>query len=307
MGFNLSTSNPCIYTASEGEAFIIGVYVDDIILAGKSEKKMADIKEALSDKFEMKDLGELHYFLGVKVIQDHKKGTIWIGQPVYTENILQKFGMENAKPISTPVAVNTKLMLKNENSEYFDKETNQSTVGSLLYLSTRTRPDITFAVNNIARFSSNPTAQHWTAVKRIFRYLKGTIHLGLLNERNGLKKLIGYSDADWGGDCNDHISTSGYLFLVGGIAVSCRSNKQTCVALSTAEAEYMALASAAQEAVWMRHSVRICEPTVIFEDNQSAICMAKNPQFHGRAKHIGIKYHFIREQVSNNTIKLRYC
>ena len=194
-------------THSEGEAFIIGVYVDDIILAGKSEKKMPDIKKALSDKFEMKDLGELHYFLGVKVIQDRKKGTIWIGQPVYTENILQKFGMENAKPISTPVAVNTKLMLKTEDSEYFDKETYQSAVGSLLYLSTSTRPDITFAANNIARFSSNPTTQHWTVVKRIFRYLKGTIHLGLLYERNGLKKLIGYSDADWGGDCNDHKST----------------------------------------------------------------------------------------------------
>ena len=313
MGFIQSTSDPCIYTASEGEAFIIGVYVDDIILAGKSEKKMADIKKALSDKFEMKDLGELHYFLGVKVIQDRKKGNIWIGQPVYTKNILQKFGMENAKPISTPVAVNTKLTLKTEDSEYFDKETYQSAVGSLLYLSTRTRPDITFAVNNIARFSSNPTTQHWTAVKRIFRYLKGTIHLGLLYERNGLKKLIiGYSDADWGGDCNDHKSTSGYLFLVGGTAVSWRSNKQTCVALSTAEAEYMALASAAQEAVWMRQLSKdmktdVCEPTVIFEDNQSAICMAKNPQLHGRAKHIGIKYHFIREQVSNNTIKLRYC
>ena len=313
MGFIQSTSDPCIYTASEGEAFIIGVYVDDIILAGKSEKKMADIKKALSDKFEMKDLGELHYFLGVKVIQDRKKGNIWIGQPVYTENTLQKFGMENAKPISTPVAVNTKLMLKTEDSEYFDKETYQSAVGSLLYLSTRTRPDITFAVNNVARFSSNPTTQHWTAVKRIFRYLKGTIHLGLLYERNGLKKLIiGYSDADWGGDCNDHKSTSGYLFLVGGTAVSWRSNKQTCVALSTAEAEYMALTSAAQEAVWMRQLSKdmktdVCEPTVIFEDNQSAICMAKNPQFHGRAKHIGIKYLFIREQVSNNTIKLRYC
>ena len=98
---------------------------------------------------------------------------------MYTENILQTFGMENAKPISTPVAVNTNLMLKTEDSEYFDKETYQSCVGSLLYLSTRTCPDITSAVNNIAQFSSNPTTQHWTAVKRIFRYLKGTIHLGL--------------------------------------------------------------------------------------------------------------------------------
>ena len=108
MGFIQSTSDPCIYTSSEGESFIIGVYVDDIVLAGKSDKRMADVKRALSDKFEMKDLGELHYFLGVKIVQNHEKVTIWIGQPLYTENTLQKFGMENAKSISTPVAVNTK-------------------------------------------------------------------------------------------------------------------------------------------------------------------------------------------------------
>ena len=190
MGFIQSTSDPCIYTASEGEAFIIGVYADDVILTEKSEKKMADIKKALSDKFGMKDLGELNHFFGAKVIQDHKKSTIWIGQSVYTENILQKFGMENAKPISTLVAVNTKLMLKTEDSEYFDKETYQSAVRSLLYLLTRTRPDITFAVNSIARFSSNPTTQHWTAENRIFRYLKRSIHFGLLYERNCLFILM---------------------------------------------------------------------------------------------------------------------
>lgn len=140
-------------------------------------------------------------------------------------------------------------MLGTEDSEYFDKETYQSAIETLLYLSTRTRPDITFSVSNVAHFSSNPTTQHWTAVKRIFRYLKGNTHLGLLYEKNGSTKVIGFSDADWGGDCNDFKSTSGYIFQVGITAVSGRSSKQTCVALSTAEAEYIALASAAQEAV----------------------------------------------------------
>ena len=129
MGFIQSTSDPCIYTSLEGESFIIGVYVDDIVLAGKSDKTMADVKRALSDKFEMKDLGELNYFLDVKIVQNHEKGTIWIGQTLYTENMLQKFGMENAKPINTPVAVNTKLMLGTDDSEYFDKETYQSAIG----------------------------------------------------------------------------------------------------------------------------------------------------------------------------------
>jgi hypothetical protein len=248
MGFEQSTSDPCIYTISEGETFIIGVYVDDIVLASKSAEKMAEVKKALSDKFEMKDLGELHYFLGVRIIHNNEEGSIWMGQKVYTENLLQKFGMDNAKSISTTVAVNTKLMLKTEDDECFDLKKYQSAVGSLLYLSIRTRPDITFAVNNVARFSSNATTQHWTAVKRIFRYLRGTTNLGLLFKKNGHKNLVGYSDADWGGDHNDYRSTSGYLFLIGGTAVSWKSNKQSCAALSTAEAEYMALAGAAQEA-----------------------------------------------------------
>ena len=185
-------------------------------------------------------------------------------------------------------------------------------LGSLLYLSTRTRPDIAFAVNSVARFCSNPTKQHWTAVKRIFRYLRGTTWFGLLYSKGESGALIGYSDADWGGDGNDYKSTSGYVFQIGGTAVSWRSKKQTCVALSTSEAEYIALSSAAQEAVWMRAlnsdlKNQPSEPTVIFEDNQSAICLAKNPQFHGRSKHINIKFHFIREQVSTKTICLKYC
>lgn len=313
MGLSQSTSDPCIYTStSEGEFFIVGVYVDDIILAGRSDERMSRIKKALSEKFKLKDLGEMNHFLGVKVVQDPKEEVIWIGQPLYTDSILEKFGMSDAKPISTPVAVNTKLMLGTEDSEYFDKPTYQSAVGCLLYLATKTRPDITFAVSQVARFTSNPTQQHWTAVKRIFRYLKGTSHYGLVYRKGDSTKIYGYSDADWGGDCNDFKSTSGYIFQMSGTAVSWRTNKQTCVALSTAEAEYMALASAAQEAVWMRQlsldmQLDISEPTIIFEDNQAAICMSRNPQFHGRTKHIGIKYHYVREQVSKSTIELRYC
>ena len=255
-------------------------------------------------------MGKLHHFLGMKVVQDQKTGNVWIGQPAYAESVLQKFGMESANPVNTPIDPSTKLVKTTEDIDIVDQRLYQSVVGSLLYLSTGTRPDITYALSNVAKFCANPNKQHWTAIKRIMRYLKGTLHVGLLYSKDGSKDCIGYSDADWAGDLDDHKSTSGYMFQICGAAVSWRS-KQTCVALSTAEAEYMALASAAQEVIWMRQLTTDLGngptgATVILEDNQSAICMAKNPQFHGRAKHIGI-YHFIREQVNSGTVELKYC
>ena len=197
----------------------------------------------------------------------------------------------------TPVNANSKLVKASEESELADQGFYQSVVGSLLYLSSRIRPDIAFAVNSAARFCSNPTKQHWTAVKRIFRYLRGTTQFGLLYSKGESDALVGYSDADWAGDCNDYKSTTGYMFQIGSTAVSWKSKKQSCVALSTAEAECMALASAAQEAVWMRElNSDLCnqpsEPTLIFEDNQSAISMARNLQFHGRSKHIRYQVSF---------------
>ena len=186
-------------------------------------------------------------------------------------------------------------------------------MGSLLYLSTWTRPDISYAVNNVAKFCSKPTQQHWIAVKRIMRYLKGTINAGLrYNKGTADPECTGFSDSDWAGDLDDRKSTSGYIFNIGGAAVSWRSKKQTCVALSTAEAEYMALASAAQEVVWLQQLLAEIDdskvkPIIVHEDNQAAIHIAKNPQYHGRTKHIGIKYHYIREQVDKGTVILKHC
>ena len=312
MGFVQTASDPCIYVATEGEMFVIAVHVDDIVLATRSDKRMAEVKRGLGEGFEVKDMGELHHFLGVKVMQNLLTGEVWIGQPAYAERVLEKFGMENAKPIATPVDVSLKLVKTTEECQSIDQVFFQSAVGSLLYLSIMTRPDITYAVSNVAKFCANPSKQHWVAVKRIMRYVKGTLSLGLLYSKDGSKECIGYSDADWAGDTDDRKSTSGYLFQMSGAAISWRSKKQTCVALSTAEAEYMALACAAQESIWMRQLLTDLgtDPiaaTQIFDDNQSAICLAKNPQFHGRAKHIGIKYHFIREQVEKGDVELQYC
>ena len=312
MGFRQTPSDPCLYVSTEGEMFFVAIYVDDILLAGKSNKKMDEVKKTLGKHFKMKDMGQLSYFLGVKVVQNKENGSIWIGQPCYTEEILKRFTMDQAKPMKTPVNACEKLNQATEDSETVDKNLYQSAVGSLLYLSTHTRPDIAFAVSNVAKFCSRPTKEHWTAVKRIMRYLKGTTSYGLLYCETNPKNCVGYSDADWGGDTDDYKSTSGYVFQFGGTAVSWKSKKQTSVALSTAEAEYIALSSATQEASLMRQllvdlNCGPTTPTVICEENQSSICIAKNPLFHGRTKHIGIKYHFVHEQVKNKNVEIVYC
>ena len=231
-------------------------------------------------------------------MQDEKSENIWIGQPVYTSNLLNKFGMQDCNAVGTPVDVSTKLVKATSGDECVNQQLYQSAIGSLLYLSVSTRPDITFAVSTLARFSSNPTKQHWIALKHVMQ-----AQLTMVSTM--LRRVLKIVFAILAGDVDDRRSTSGYLFQISG-------EKRSCVALSTAEAEYIALSSAAQEAVWMRQlTAELGNPpeaaTTIYEDNQSAISMTKNPQFHGKAKHIAIKYHFIREQVSNGIIQLQYC
>jgi len=312
LGFLQSNSDPCVYIAAVGELAVVGVYVDDIVVACKSEVRLKEFKQGLCRKFEVKDLGKLRHFLGIKVVQDEVSGDVWIGQSVYVGKVLERFGMQEAKSVATPVDTSTKLVKATEDDEVFDRAVYQSAVGSLLYLSTSTRPDIAFAVGNVARFSANPTKRHWTGVKRIMRYLKGTSELGLYYSSSVTVDLIGYSDSDWAGDLDDRKSVSGYMFKLCGAPISWRSKKQTLVALSTAEAEYVALSSATQEAVWLKQllsELRIeqLKPTVLYEDNQSAIAMAQNAGFHGRTKHIDIRHHFVREKVNDGTIELKYC
>ena len=211
-----------------------------------------------------------------------------MGQPAYMEKLLVKCGMHNCKPVGTPADPSQKLVKAVDGEESINQQQFQSLIGCLMYLSVSTRPDITYSISTLAKFTSNPNQQHWTGLKRVLRYLKGTVHYGIVYSKQSSKECVGYSDADWAGDLDDRKSTSGYLFQISGGAVTWKSKKQPCVALSTAEAEYMALSCAAQEAVWLRQfTAELGSPpktaTTIFEDNQSAICMTKNPQFHGRA------------------------
>ena len=226
LGFLESSRDPCVYTMAVDEMVVVGVYVDDIVVACKSEVRLKEFKQDLCRKFDVNDLGKLHHFLGLKVAQDDVSGDVWVGQSAYVGEMLEWFGMEKAKSAVTPVDMSTKLVKAVEDDEMFDRAVYQSAVGSLLYLSTGMKPDIAFAVGNVARFSSNPTKPHWTGVKRILRYLKGTSDLGLYYSSSMVRDLIGYSYSDWAGDLDDRKSVSGYMFKLCGAPISWRSKNR---------------------------------------------------------------------------------
>jgi hypothetical protein len=208
--------------------------------------------------------------------------------------------------------MNVKLMKDDKHSKPVDSSYYQAIVGSLIYAAIGTRPDISQAVGAVSRYCANPSEAHMTAAKRICRYLKGTIDTSLKYEKTDTNTVVAYSDSDWAGDHDDRRSTSGSVFIMAGGAISWNSQKQSTVALSTAEAEYIALSSAVQEALWIRRflsdlSINVSNPMIIFEDNVGAIAMANNPVNHRRTKHIDIKYHFIREAVQAGHVELVYC
>ena len=258
----------------------------------------------------MKDLGKLHYCLGITV--DQKDGSVKIHQEHYIQKILFKYGLAEAKSISTPADINVKLQKEDGTSKNVNGSMYQSMIGSLLYAAIATRPDISQIVGVLSKFNSCSNESHLSAVKRVFRYLKGTMSMGIRYCKSSKWDLVGFSDADWAGNLDDRRSTSGNLFLLSNAPVSWQSKKQSNVTLSTTEAEYVALSSATQELVWLHRLLSdigevFQDPTVLYEDNQGAISVANNPIIHARTKHIDIRYHFVREKVEDGTIQLKYC
>ena len=308
-------SDPCIYVCWEDDKLlIVAVYVDDLIIASNDQQLKDVFVEHLKAKFSMKDLGELHWCLGMRVLRDRDNRMITLDQEKYIGDILRRFGMEESKPQATPAETGLKLTKRADGEALTDVKQYMSAVGSLMYAMIGTRPDIAWIVSQLSQHLSNPTQQHWNAVKRVMRYLKGTAALGLCFRGSSSQiSLVGYSDADWAGDLDSRRSTTGYVFQLSGAAVSWSSKRQKTVALSSTEAEYMALAAATQEALWLRVLLKEMgfeqtDATVIKEDNQSCIALAKNPNKHQRTKHIDIRYHFVREQVvERSSVKIEYC
>ena len=310
LGYTQSGADPCVFIrTSKGRLAIIAVYVDDLILIAETSTRIQEMKSNLSDTFKMKDMGQLEYCLGVN-FQQTEDG-ILMSQKQYLLKLLEKYKLAEANPVATPMDMNVKLVKDDGHSKKVDPIHYQSMVGSLLHAARATRPDISHAVGVVSKFNSEPTVAHLTAVKRIFRYLKGTLDL-VLQYKATETDLMGYSDADWANDLDDRHSTSGNVFVMSGGAISWLSQKQATVALSTAEAEYIALGSATQEAIWLRQllsdlKVNVQEPTELLEDNQGSIAMAKNPVGHKRTKHIDIRHHFVRECVQAGIIRISYC
>jgi hypothetical protein len=280
--------------------------VDDLFLTG-AETLIAACKKDLSKEFEMKDLGLMHYFLGIEMWQ--QEGETFLGQGKYAIEILKRFRIEDCKPMTTPMITNLKKLNSSE-SDKVNPTIYRQLIGCLMYL-TNTRPDICFAVNTLSQHMVDPRKIHWVAAKHILRYLKGTIEFGLQYLQGDQVNLMGYSDSDWAGSIADRKSTYGCYFSLGSGMISWYSRKQKSVALSSAEAEYMAANQASCEAIWLRKILADLfdidlDPTTIFCDNQSCIKLSENPVFHDRSKHIEIIYHFIRDKVQNGVVKPQY-
>ena len=229
----------------------------------------------------MKDLGEARSCLGVRIQRDRKMGVIAIDQQKYIDNLLSRFKMLDCNGAATPLDPNQNLFDKDlfpkteEDKVEMEKVPYQKAIGSLLYAAQATRPDISYAVGLMSRFNHHHGRTHWTAVKRIMRYLSQTVHMKLVYKKSGDCRLIGYCDSDWAGDKQDYKSTTGYTFMLSGAAVSWNSKKQPTVAKSTTEAEYMALSVAAAEAIWLKGLLLELMPSApdlvkIYCDNKGA-------------------------------------
>ena len=253
MGFTASVADPGLFECPSGGGHIwLLLWVDDLILTATKGVSTAHVKAQLQSTFDVRDLGEATWFLGMKIERDRSAHTIKLSQTTMANDVVSKFDMANATPKSTPLS--TGLTLTKFEGDQLDsatKSTYAELVGSLMYLSTCTRPDLSQAVGALARYMSAPTSQHWQAAKGVLRYLKGTSALGITFGGTN-KDLIGYCDSDFAGDKDSRRSTTGYVFTVNGGAISWSSKLQATVAASTTEAEYMAAASATKEALWLR-------------------------------------------------------
>lgn len=286
--------------------------MDDLVLAAPTTDKIDWIRTKLNQEFDMTDLGEFKTFLGLEIVRDRTRRALHLLQAKYIQKILGENHMQACNPANTPADPHIRLERSQPDFEatLTEKRKYQSAVGSLMYAMLGTRPDIAYAVATVSQYSTNPTTTHWTAVKRIFRYLAGTQNRGLPYTIHGIGS--GFTDADWGGgdDCK---SSGGYAFTLNGTAICWTSKKQSTVALSSREAEYMASTQATKESLWLQALMidlgaraHLEEVRNIYIDNQGAIALARNLEYHARTKHIDIQYHFVHEHLESKRITLTY-
>lgn len=313
-GFSRSEYDCCVYIRKlrGGDYIYLLLYVDDMLIASKSKVEIDRLKSQLGKEFEMKDMGAAKKILGMEIRRERSNRKLFLSQKGYIERVIERFGMQNAKSVVTPLAPHFRLSGKQspttaEQKAHMDRVPYASAVGSLMYAMVCTRPDISQAVSVVSRFMANPGKTHWEAVKWVLRYLKGTADMCLCFCGNTCQ-VSGFVDSDYAGDLDRRRSTTGYVFNIHGAPVSWRSMLQATVALSTTEAEYMAMAEGVKEALWLwglLGDLGIEQDCVnLWCDSQSAIHLAKNQVHHARTKHIDVRYHFVRDVIEEGDVSL---
>ncbi|PKU59636.1 Retrovirus-related Pol polyprotein from transposon TNT 1-94 [Dendrobium catenatum] len=304
-GFTFSRADPSllILDTTSTQLFIL-IYVDDFLVTGNDPVAIQNLLQQLQSQFALKQLGNISLFLGIQVIQS--TSGYFLSQKHYATKLLNDAGYANCKPAPTPMAPESKKSTSST-QPFHDPPLYRRLAGSLQYLSI-TRPDIAFATNRVCQHMQQPSDKDFQALKRLLRYINGTLSYGLPITFGSLE-LHSYSDADWASDSSDRKSISGFCTFLGPNLISWTVKKQATVAKSSTEAEYRSLSAATSEVIWLRRLATELhlpqpEPTTIHCDNTSAIAIAKNPVFHARTKHIEIDYHFIRQQISAGDIKL---
>lgn len=306
--YKQSEAEPCLFEKKDGDSItIVTLYVDDFFIFSNNQQEMSFLKHKLGEQFKIKDLGRARNILGMKLDFDRKNNVITVSQEEYIDKLLVKFKMEECKPVKTPIEMKLDH-LYTEGGKQIDVPY-QNLIGSLMYLAVLTRPDISFSISLLSQFNNCYSEVHWQCAKRVLRYLKGTKSYCLKFCKDDIN-LEGFADADWANNLKDRKSYTGYVFKLCGSVISWASAKQRTVALSSTEAEYMAISEACQEAIYLRNLMfeltgkTLC--VALYNDNQSALSLSSNSVHHSRTKHIDVRYHFVREAINNDFINVNY-
>ncbi|KAJ9561120.1 hypothetical protein OSB04_006280 [Centaurea solstitialis] len=308
-GFKISECDKCVYMKDTTHGYVIlCLYVNDMLIIGSDDKMIRSTKDMLKSKFDMKDMGLADVILGIKITRT-QNGLV-LSQTHYVDKILEKFNQGDTSIARTPIDTSQHLS-KNRGDSVAQVEYSRI-IGSLMYLMSCTRPDLAYAVSRLSRYTSNPSVEHWKSITRLLRYLRYTREYGLHYGRYPTV-IEGYSDANWISDIKDSRSTSGYVFTLAGAAISWKSSKQTVIARSTMESEFIALDKSGEEAEWLRQFVEdipkwpkpvtaIC----IHCDSQSAIGRAQSTMYNGKSRHIRRRHNTIRQLLSTGVISIDY-
>jgi hypothetical protein len=308
LDFRRSEYDYCLYFMKDGDDVIyLILFVDDLLICSRNKRKIQHIKGLLSNKFRMKDMGEVNNYLGINIEYDYKKGIMTLSQKNYIESLAGKYNIKDSKLYNTPMEVNLKLEPVQES---YEDTRYRSLIGALLYISSGTRPDISYSVNYLSRFQNCHNVTHFKYALRILKYLYLSKDFKLIYNKDETSEILDcFVDADWAGDNVDRKSTSGYVIRLFGNTIFWKSKKQSSVTKSSTFAEYVALSEAVSEIKIVRDllktfDVEISKPIKIYEDNSGALDIARHGNFTKNSKYIEVHYHFVNECYANRIIDI---